>query len=175
MTAFIEKPPLAQAPTNLINAGIYVLETAVLDRIPTGRRVSIERETFPELVEAPWPVRARVGLLLARYRDLSQYLQAQLDILAGRRASIVPPAPEIRAGVWVATDAEVSGKLGPHSFVGREASIGGGAVVEDSVIGARSQIGADAVVRRSVVMAGAVVGSGAIVEDSVVGLRARRR
>src|SRR5688572_28053242 len=48
--AFIEKPPRHEAPTNLINAGTYVLEPDVLDRIPDGRRVSIERETFPALV-----------------------------------------------------------------------------------------------------------------------------
>ena len=48
--AFIEKPPAGQAPSNLINAGTYVLEPAVLDRIPAGGRVSIEHETFPALV-----------------------------------------------------------------------------------------------------------------------------
>ena len=48
--AFIEKPPRDTAPTNLINAGTYVLEPSVLARIPSDRRVSIERETFPALV-----------------------------------------------------------------------------------------------------------------------------
>ncbi|MGH9114981.1 MAG: nucleotidyltransferase family protein [Acidimicrobiales bacterium] len=47
--AFIEKPRPGEAPTNLINAGTYVLEPSVLERIPAGRRVSIERETFPAL------------------------------------------------------------------------------------------------------------------------------
>ena len=48
--AFVEKPPPGEAPTNWINAGTYVLEPSVLDRIPDGRRVSIERETFPAMV-----------------------------------------------------------------------------------------------------------------------------
>ena len=48
--AFIEKPPREEAPSNWINAGTYVLEPSVLDRIPDGRKVSIERETFPALV-----------------------------------------------------------------------------------------------------------------------------
>jgi len=47
---FIEKPPLDEAPTNWINAGTYVLEPSVIDRIPEGRKVSIERETFPAMV-----------------------------------------------------------------------------------------------------------------------------
>ena len=52
VTAFIEKPPRDEAPTNFINAGIYVLEPSVLDRIAPDVRVSIERETFPAMVAA---------------------------------------------------------------------------------------------------------------------------
>src|SRR5579863_5337094 len=48
--AFIEKPAPGTAPTNLINAGSYVLEASVLSRIPGDRRVNIERETFPAMV-----------------------------------------------------------------------------------------------------------------------------
>jgi mannose-1-phosphate guanylyltransferase len=49
VVAFVEKPPPGEAPSNLINAGTYILEPEVLDRIPDGRPVSIERETFPDL------------------------------------------------------------------------------------------------------------------------------
>jgi mannose-1-phosphate guanylyltransferase len=51
ITHFVEKPELGKAPSNLVNAGIYVLEPEVLDYIPLGRRVSIEREIFPKLAE----------------------------------------------------------------------------------------------------------------------------
>ncbi|MBV9438614.1 MAG: nucleotidyltransferase family protein, partial [Candidatus Eremiobacteraeota bacterium] len=44
---FIEKPPAGEAPTNEINAGTYLLEREILDAIPSGRPVSIEREIFP--------------------------------------------------------------------------------------------------------------------------------
>ena len=53
--AFVEKPPRDEAPTDLINAGIYVLEPSVLDRIAADRRVSIEREVFPAMVDRPAP------------------------------------------------------------------------------------------------------------------------
>src|SRR5579875_2398130 len=49
--AFIEKPPASEAPTNMINAGIYVLEPSFLERVPPGRKVSVEREVFPAVVE----------------------------------------------------------------------------------------------------------------------------
>ncbi|HEX2240976.1 MAG TPA: nucleotidyltransferase family protein, partial [Actinomycetota bacterium] len=47
---FIEKPPRDEAPTNMINAGVYVFEPSVLRRIPPGRSWSAERDLFPGLV-----------------------------------------------------------------------------------------------------------------------------
>ena len=49
--AFVEKPPPGCAPTDWINAGTYVLEPSIFERIPAGLCVSIERETFPRLLE----------------------------------------------------------------------------------------------------------------------------
>ena len=92
--AFIEKPPVEEAPTNRINAGTYVLEPSVLDRIDSGRRVSIERETFPALVAD--------GRLFALddgdayWLDTGTpeaYLQAQLDLIDGRIEATGPPTP----------------------------------------------------------------------------------
>jgi NDP-sugar pyrophosphorylase family protein len=171
VTAFIEKPPPGEAPTNLINAGIYVMETSVLDRIAVGRRVSIERETFPELVEA--------GMLYAMASDAywldtgtpQQFLQAQIDILSGRHKSLIP-APEIRPGIWVDPTAKVAGTLRPHSFVGPKASTSEGSLVSDSTICRGARVGADGLIRRSVIMSGAEVCSDAVVEDSIVGPRA---
>ena len=48
---FIEKPAKDKAPSNLINAGVYVLSPKVFDYIPSGRAVSMEREIFPKLAE----------------------------------------------------------------------------------------------------------------------------
>src|SRR5207344_2786268 len=48
---FIEKPAPGTAPTNQINGGTYVLEPSVLQRVPAGQKLSIERVTFPALVE----------------------------------------------------------------------------------------------------------------------------
>ncbi|MFX1562286.1 MAG: NDP-sugar synthase, partial [Promethearchaeota archaeon] len=50
--AFIEKPAPGKAPSNLINAGCYVLNESVLDLIPSGKTTSIENETFPKLCKS---------------------------------------------------------------------------------------------------------------------------
>lgn len=85
---FIEKPPPGEAPTNLINAGVYVCEPRLLDRIPDGRAFSAEHELFPAVVEN--------GTMYARGADAywmdigtpEKYLQANLDALAGRLSLI---------------------------------------------------------------------------------------
>ena len=95
----MEKPPRDEAPTNLINAGTYVLEASVLERIPDGRRVSIERETFPAMV--------RDRGLFARSDDRywldtgtpSAYLEANFDYVNGRRGPLVAPGLAERQGI----------------------------------------------------------------------------
>jgi mannose-1-phosphate guanylyltransferase len=147
VTAFVEKPPRDEAPTDLINAGTYVLERSVLDRIDDGRKVSIEREVFPAMVAA--------GALYARHDgDVywidtgtpQQYLAAMLDIVAGRRNGLdVPDA------------------------VHDDAAVDPSATVEGSVVMARASVAAGVVVRGSAVLPGARVEEGAVVDGSVVG------
>ena len=82
---FVEKPPPGTEPSNLINAGTYVFEPEVLTRIPAGRPVSVERDTFP-LVAAGGRLHALVTddyWIDAGRPDT--YLQANLDLVSGRR------------------------------------------------------------------------------------------
>ncbi len=171
--AFIEKPPPGTATTNLINAGTYVLETSVLDLIPSGRPVSIERETFPLL--------AGNGDLYALGSDAywidtgtpGKYIDAQLDILHGRRTPrSLPDALEVAPGVF-ASGKSAAAKGCPEisgvAFLGEGSEIAEGALVVDSVVGPSARIDRDARVERSIVMHGAVVGEGCVVTDSIVG------
>jgi mannose-1-phosphate guanylyltransferase len=141
---FVEKPAPGTAPSNLINAGTYVLEPSVLDRIPLGQKVSIERATFPAVVadgrlfgvatDDYWLDTGRPEL----------YLQANLDVVAGRR---------------------------PHDHcdaVHADASVAADARLDTVVVGAGATVGAGAVLERSVLLPGAVVADGAVVTDSVV-------
>jgi mannose-1-phosphate guanylyltransferase len=160
VTRFIEKPEPGATTSTSINAGTYVLEPAVLALIEPGRRVSIERETFPVLVDAG----TLYGLTTHDYwidtgrPDL--YRQANLDLLGGRRTAerCDPVAPTAR----VDATAVVVG-----SIVGAAAAVGPGARVTASVILPGAQIGAGAVVERSIVMG--TVGRNAVVLDAVMG------
>ena len=145
VTEFVEKPSRDEAPSNLINAGTYVLEPSVLDLIAADRPVSIERETFPSLV--------REGTLFAMPADVywidtgrpEQYLQANLDVLDGLR----PHAPATQP-------------VDPRACVADDA------VIERSVVGAGATVGPGAIVRDSVVLPGAVVEAGATMTSCVV-------
>ena len=163
---FVEKPAPGLATTNLVNAGTYVFEPSVLDRIPPGVVWSAERQLFPQLVEE--------GTLYARSDDDAywldigtpeKYRQANVDALLGRLGDV--PAAE---GVLVGPATEVAGNAQLQlSCLGAGCSIGAGASVSESVLLDGATVGAGAVVRRSVLGSGAVVAAGATVEEAAVG------
>ncbi len=171
--AFIEKPPRDEAPTNLINAGAYVLEPSVLDRIASDRRVSIERETFPSLVEARTLYALGSDAYWLDTGTPDAYLRAHRDLLLGRRG--VPPAPGavldqgLGAGVWRIGTVEAAGASVEGSLLGAGASVAPGAVVEQSVIGAGAIVEEGSTVAGSVLLPGARIASKATVEGSIIG------
>jgi len=141
--AFLEKPA-EPAPSRWINAGTYLMEPSVIGRIDGGRRVSVEREIFPAMAAAGtlWALRHNTYWVDAGTPQT--YLQAQLDLLDGRR--------------------------GPAAVgVSPEAAVDPGALVERSVVMVGAVVGAGSAVRGSAVHPGAVIGAGATVLDSVVG------
>lgn len=174
VVAFVEKPAPGQTREAgsgfYVNAGTYVLEPSVLHHIPEGQRVSIERQVFPVLAGAG----SLYGFDSPDYwTDTGtplQYLQAQLDLVSGRRPG--PPAPGARLGphsVWTLGATDVgAGVLGP-AVVGTGATVAAGARVEGSVIGARSRISAGARVLDSVLLPDVVVAEGAVVSRSILG------
>jgi NDP-sugar pyrophosphorylase family protein len=173
VVGFIEKPPAGLAPTNWINAGIYVLEPTVLKRVPPRVNVSIEREVFPRMVETRGSLFAFSGR--GYWLDIGtpeKYLQAHADALAGQLgAEPAPGAVEGPAGIWRQGDVAVDpgAVLEAPVLLGAGARVASGATVEASVIGPGSAVGAGARVERSVLHAGAHVCDRSVVTDSVLG------
>lgn len=177
VVAFVEKPPKGKAPTNWINAGTYVLEPSVLRRIPERLTVSIERETFPRMLEEPSRLYAMATD--AYWIDIGtpeKYLQAHADVLGGVLGG--PPAPgarETTPGVWVQGDAHVDAeaRLEAPVLLGDGARIAAGARVARSVVGAGASVGAGARLLRAVVLDDAQLEADAEAIDSVLGRGAR--
>lgn len=161
--AFIEKPPRDEAPTDRINAGTYVLEPGVIDRIEPDVPVNVERVTFPAMVAD--------GALYAFDGDAywidagtpASYLQANLDLLARRpdaAAEAVDPSARVHGtvtGSWVGAGAVVAaGATVERSVLLPGAAVAEGAVVDGSIVGPGASVGA-----------GARVGGGAVLGDGV--------
>jgi mannose-1-phosphate guanylyltransferase len=171
VTAFLEKMP--DPVTNQVNAGCYVFRRSVLDGIPAGRPVSVERETFPELVAAGEIVLGVVDQ--AYWLDVGTpqaYVAASRDLILGRIASAAVPGPTGEALLLPGAVVEPGASVGGGTVVGSGARVLDGATVEGSVLlggavvraGAQVRscaLGADTVVGERSVLAGVVVGDGA--------------
>src|SRR5918993_1677007 len=182
---FLEKPAADEVTTNLVNAGIYVMQPEVLSMIPENQEVSLEREIFPYL-QAEGHLRAYVSS--SYWRDIGtprSYLAASHDVLSGAVGAkedfdYLHVGPTVGAGkggkflppVSVAAECvlEHGATVGGRSSLGRYCRIGEGAVVEGSILFDGAEIEADAVVRGSIIGPRARVGQEAIVRGlSVVG------
>lgn len=150
---FIEKPPPGEAPTDLINAGVYVFEPTVLGRIPAGQEYSAERALFPGLVEEGAELFA-VGVE-AFWADIGtpeKYLAANLDALRGAFRTDAVASPGDYASVF-----------------GDRVTVADGAQVSSACLGSGTELGAGSHVSRSVLMSDVKVGTDAVVVDSVLG------
>ncbi|KMO97936.1 mannose-1-phosphate guanylyltransferase [Streptomyces roseus] len=169
--AFTEKPQTPEEiVTDQINAGCYVFRRSVIDSIPAGRPVSVERETFPGLLARG----ARLhGVTENTYwLDLGKpesFVQASADLVRGVVPSPAVPGPRgeslVLPGAEVAAGAELSG----GTVVGAGARIGAGAVVEGSIVLDGAVIEADTRVRASLIGVGATVGTRTVLDGAVLG------
>ncbi len=169
---FLEKPSWDQVVTNLINAGTYVLDPAVLDQVPPGENYSFERQLFPDLLAAGEPL---FGFPSDSYwLDLGtpeKYLAAHHDILSG--AIDVPFAEADRGGrTFIGRGVEVdpAAHLNGPLVLGDGSSVAAGARVGNlSCIGKRVMIGPNARVEASVILDDVTVGEGCVVDNSIIG------
>lgn len=154
---FVEKPKREEAPTNLINAGTYVLEPEVLDFFPdVDGELSIERTVFPEVLDTP---RGMYGFAFqGHWIDCGR----PDSYLAAHRALL-------RAGATVAPGAAFRGTAKGFACLGPNAEADHGSVLEDTVLLADAKVGRDAHLARCILGHGARVGAGARLEDVVLG------
>ena len=154
--AFVEKPAREDAPSLQINAGTYVFESSVLGRIPAGRPVSVERETFPAMVESGSLFALEGNAYWLDAGTPETYLQANLDLIAADGSEIHPAAK-------VSDTAHIE-----RSVVADGATIGDEATLTEAIVLAGATVEAGARIHRSIVGPGAVVREGAELLDLTV-------
>jgi mannose-1-phosphate guanylyltransferase len=168
VTAFMEKTQ--DPPTDQINAGCYVFERSVIDQIPKGRAVSVEREVFPGLLSNGLKV---CGYVDSTYwRDMGtpeDFVRGSADLVRG-----IAPSPALKGqrgeslvhdGAAVAPGALLIG----GTVIGRGAEIGAGARLDGAVIFDGVRVEAGATIERSIIGFGARIGPRALIRDGVIG------
>jgi mannose-1-phosphate guanylyltransferase len=165
VTEFVEKT--GEPAPGEVNAGAYFLERSVLDLIPPGLEVSIEREVFPQLVGDGLGALRLDGY----WMDIGtpeRYLQASWDILEGRVTTRVrPTAPGLLVGPGAEIDSGAG--VGPRAVVSAGCRIGAGAELRESVLLDGCSIGEGARVRGTILAAGVTVDAGAVLDGAIVG------
>ncbi len=178
---FIEKPVKGEAPSNLINAGVYVLSPKVFDYIPEGRSVSIEREVFTKLAEEGKLCGHRVNGLWMDIGKPQEYLEANKTVLESLVATLKQhTAINFNLKSPVALDSGVSvgekSVIGPYAILGKNVKVGNRVQIANSVVFADAEIGDNTTLNGALVGEGARIGKRAkLSKGAIVGDQAKIR
>jgi len=165
---FIEKPTREKAPSNLINAGIYVLEPEIFDYIPSGRPVSIERDVFPKLAREEKLYGYSFKGLWIDIGEPEDYLKANKLWLdqeikksqIGKNVRIEGET-EIRNPSTIDKETKIGqkSKIGPHVTLGEHVTIGKGVYIENSIVFAGTIISDFTSIKGGIIGEAAMIGS----------------
>ncbi|WP_455367606.1 sugar phosphate nucleotidyltransferase [[Eubacterium] cellulosolvens] len=162
VSQFIEKPPKESAPSNYINAGIYVISPKIFKYIPAGKKCSTEKEVYPILAE-------KRGLYAHIYQGawfdigkFDDYRSANWHYL--KKISIKRPAIRENVSIQSSSDIRPPVLVGKKSVIGENAHIG-----PNTIIGSKNTIGRRTIIRDSILFDNVVVGDSSILEGCILG------
>lgn len=186
---FVEKPSWDAVTTNMINAGVYVLEPDVLELVPAATHYMFEYGLFPALLERRRPVFGYPSS--AYWMDIGtpqKYLDLHHHLLMGRTpvrfsGHVVAPSVWLGRGCTVDPSAKLEGPLvvgegcaielgaevsGP-TVLGPSCTIGQQCIIEGSVLWRNVRLGCGAALKNSIVASDVVIGEDAWASDAVIG------
>jgi mannose-1-phosphate guanylyltransferase len=172
---FREKPTSPEElVTDQINAGCYIFKRSVIDQIPSDRPVSVERETFPELLSSNAKV---IGVVDDGYwLDLGTplaFAKGSADLVRG-----IAPSPLLKGRTGEAlieptAKVDSSALITGGTYIGHHAIVGANVVITGSVIFADVEVGTGTQIKNSIVSTGANISSGCEIVDTVIAERAQ--
>ncbi len=170
---FMEKPKKEEAFSNLINAGIYILEPQVLEHIPADTMFDFAKNVFPVLMEKDLPIYGKV--IKGIWRDIGRphdLLRASLDVIerVGKPVSI--PGVKTSGPIILGKDVVIEKGVrivGP-SYIGDGAFLSRGCVIERSCIYDKVFVDKGTVVRDSIVLDRSHISWQSELDNSVVSI-----
>ena len=167
VTDFLEK--MENPITNLINAGCYIFKRSIIDQIPANKVVSVERETFPQLLKSGANIRGFIDN--SYWLDVGTpqaLLTASRDLVLGKISS---PAVTNKIGDCVispSASVDSTAKISGGSTIGERVKIEGGVEIIGSIISADTQISANSLISNSILGRAVSVGQSAQIIGSAV-------
>ena len=166
IVSFTEKPPEGEITGNTINAGIYILERRVLDRIPAGGSKRFERELFPSMATEgaqifAYPIRG----FWQNIGSPAKYLEASFGVISGRVQLPLYPHKSCFLNDWDKSHV----KIDSSSMLDGKCIVRPGVTIENSVIGEGCRIEDGACIKDSVIWSGTRILPGVRIERSIVG------
>jgi len=165
---FVEKPKREQVTSNMINAGVYIIEREILNRIPKGKRFMFEHDVFPSLLADRGPV---FGYATEDYWiDMGtpeKYLQLNRDLLCGKSTQVAFKAGDICVGKRSSVNPQA--KLTAPILVDSDCIVGKGVQVKGPVIiGAGCKINNGATIENSILWQDVTIGEQAVLKDCII-------
>tara|TARA_B100001142_G_scaffold327264_2_gene384473 strand:+ start:400 stop:1446 length:1047 start_codon:yes stop_codon:yes gene_type:complete len=150
---FKEKPTAEEAFSNVINAGLYILEPEVLALVPEGEKFDFSKQLFPMVLERGWPMFAQtIDGVWFDVGHPSELIRAQHTLIAQRDSLPFPlPTGDFIQGSFISSSANVKGRF------------------EGSVISSECEVGEDSHLRDVLLMSNCILGEGCQIEESVLG------
>ena len=168
---FLEKPSPEEAFSNVINAGLYILEPEVFEHIPVGEKFDFSKQLFPTLLELGWPMYAKT--IDGVWFDVGQpfeLIKAQSTLMSryDELPFTYPQGFVENDGVLMAESVVCEGVV-DNAVLGPDCEVGQAAKISASLLMKGCQVGQGAQVVHSVLGVGVVVPTGCIVENCVIG------
>jgi mannose-1-phosphate guanylyltransferase len=177
---FVEKPPPEKVTTNMINAGIYILEPSVLQRIPESGFCMFERQVFPEMLlqkksflgyksDAYWIDIGTPEKYMKANQDLLNRIPGRAIIMDNENTiseSVKFTGPAlIGKNCHIAEDAQVKGS----TVIGQGCLIGNNTLIEGSIIWDGVNIASNSSIKNCIIGSNCLIGTANILENCVIG------
>ena len=151
---FKEKPSPEDAFSNVINAGLYVIEPEALALVPEGEKYDFSKQLFPKLLEMDWPIYGKkIDGVWFDVGSPNELIRAQQELISNRE-SLPFPMPKGQV-------------LGDNGFEFEDSKSNGENL--GSVISSEVKVGKNSIISNSLIMSKTVVGNNCNINKSVIG------